>query len=198
MTLTPHHFRPCNGTVYANLFANKTVGLKRNLFWSICIDFSPFEFGGAEEKPNFMAEWLTYPDPEQLFEKGGVWNNSTADDGEASCYFQSIHMEALKWQISLRPIQGQKAWAVDYEFTLESSLMSLGEEYDLEDLDEAIQFDFRGSTTLRFDKFHVSKDCIEPRLNTIKSANDLLRKHIAIKEDLVGTDADFQFLFHFA
>jgi len=185
MKLSSVMFKPRNGTLSAHLFENPTVGVSRNLYWSVHFDFASFQYDGEDEEPNCMVDWLIFPQPERALRQSITASNTLSPMGEASCYFQSTHLQANLWELSLRRSETVESWVLEYDLTVDFWTI---------DEDGPTELQLKGVTDLEFGGFDIVKDNFKPKILAQKDAFDLLSQHIAVDEEWNCYDEGFKFV----
>ena len=185
MKLNSAMFKPGHGTLSAHLFENPRVGVNRDLYWSVCFDFAPFEYDGGKVETNCMVDWLVFPQPKSALQQSMSLSNSLYPKGEASCYFLGTHLEVSSWEFSLRPTEAAKRWALEYELSVDF--------WNLEE-DGSTELKLVGTTDLEFGGFDIVKDNFAPKVTTSEDAFDLLKQHIPIEEGWNCYDEGFKFV----
>src|SRR6266478_5239232 len=61
MRFPVQELRPAGGELYAHVFENPSVGVSRNLFWNLRVEFAPVELDGEERDCSLACEWLVWP-----------------------------------------------------------------------------------------------------------------------------------------
>jgi hypothetical protein len=52
---------PKGGEIYCHIFENEHIGLARNLFWSIRVEFEPVQYGADQFTCSMTCEWIPWP-----------------------------------------------------------------------------------------------------------------------------------------
>jgi hypothetical protein len=76
------------GEMYSQIFENKKVGIKRDIFWSLTINFLPIRYYDDKEyNCSFMIEWMKFPFKNWTDLNGFQLKGNYGDNGcEASFY----------------------------------------------------------------------------------------------------------------
>jgi hypothetical protein len=185
MKLSSAMFKPRNGTLSAHLFENPSVGVNRDLYWSVYFDFAPFEYDGEEVESNCMVDWLIFPQPERTSQQSISASKTLNPMGEASCYFLGTHLESSLWELSLRRLETAKGWTLEYDLSVDFWTL---------DEDGSTELNLKGVTDLEFGGFDIVKDSFAPKVTNPENACDLLSKHIPLKEEWNCYDEGFKFV----
>ena len=55
-----HKLKATGGEIYAHIFENSLVGLPRNLFWSITLEFEPIRYEREDWECSMTCEWIPW------------------------------------------------------------------------------------------------------------------------------------------
>jgi hypothetical protein len=60
-TFPARRLRAKPGTISGHVFENPSVGIERDLFWSISVPFEPIEYQDEEVRPLLQCDWIVWP-----------------------------------------------------------------------------------------------------------------------------------------
>ncbi len=184
--MSPSLFKPLSGTFGPQLFENPPAGARRDLYWSVYFDFQPIDYFDEHLKPNCMLDWLTFPDPAQVFRSPFAVSDLTHPDGNTSVYFRGMHEFSDNWRFQFTPGPEPRFWQLDYNLAV-----------DLADLDEIkTRVRIAGSTRLSFDGFTLVKSNLTPPVTSAEDAVARLREHDDLAGNNVVDDHGFKFVIH--
>jgi hypothetical protein len=112
---------PADGEINGTIFENPHIGLARNLFWGVTVDFEPVTFDGEEWRTSATCEWI----PADLW-GARAWE---ALDGKAldcaygeheieASFYLFEHHAAERVRLSLRRVR-ENLFAVEMELSLD-------------------------------------------------------------------------------
>jgi hypothetical protein len=92
---------PSGGQIYCHIFENRRTGLRRNLFWSITVDFKPIRYGDERFTCSMTCEWIAWSmrDWRELDEK--QIDLDFGEDGIESSFYMTKHDIATHTRLSL-------------------------------------------------------------------------------------------------
>jgi hypothetical protein len=79
------------GEIYCHLFENPQVGVPRNVYWSIRIDFHPIHYEGQDWRCSMTCEWLTWPLRDWRELSGRSLNLNYGDRGSEASFYMCEH-----------------------------------------------------------------------------------------------------------
>lgn len=132
-----------------------------------------------------MVDWLVFPQMERPLQQSVLASKTLNPMGEASCYFQGVHLEASLWELSVRRLEASKCWNLEYDLTIDFWTL---------DEDGPTELQLQGVTDLKFGGFNIVKDNFTPKVIAQNDAFDLLSQHIAIDEEWNCYDEGFKFV----
>ena len=79
------------GRIFAHLFENPRMGVTRNVYWSVTIDFHPIEYADEEWRCSMTCEWLTWPLRDWRDLAGQSLDLNYGDQGSESSFYMWQH-----------------------------------------------------------------------------------------------------------
>ncbi len=93
---------PSGGQMYCHIFENEHTGLKRNLFWSITVDFEPIQYGDERFTCSATCEWIPWPLRDWRQADGKQLDVDFGENGIESSFYVTEHDIATHTTLSLR------------------------------------------------------------------------------------------------
>lgn len=109
-------FLPVSGTISGHLFENQNTGVKRDIYWSIEVEFDEFDLGGNQEQPLFQVEWIKSSKAAPVLKNGGRFSSGEMNSYEASCYFENSHQPVEFFELEIFLEQEPFHYVLGYSF----------------------------------------------------------------------------------
>jgi hypothetical protein len=93
---------PSGGQIYCHIFENRRTGLKRNLFWSLTVDFKPIRYGDETFTCSMTSEWIAWPVRDWRDVDGKEIDVEFGEDGIESSFYMTKHDIATHTTLSLQ------------------------------------------------------------------------------------------------
>ena len=91
------------GEIYGHVFENPKVGVARDLYWNVRVEFEPVQFDGDDWECSLAVEWLTWPVRRWRDLNGmGLGQVRLRDSTECSFYLYAQHHPATFRHFKLR------------------------------------------------------------------------------------------------
>jgi hypothetical protein len=90
-----------NGEIYAHVFENINVGIVRNLFWSITIDFKPVVYAGKKWSCSMTCEWIPWAIKDWRKLHGKHLDVAYGENNIESSFYMGEHNIGLRTQLWL-------------------------------------------------------------------------------------------------
>jgi len=174
------------GEISAHLFENSSVGLTRNLFWSVTLDCKPVLWGEEEWECSFSTEWLTWPVRDWRHLHGQCISSAKNPELVESSFYLAQHHPLKLASLSLSRIDGTPRFnvAVDAMLDLEGF-----DELDGEDVPIVLRCE------AEFTGLVVVPDNLEPAPKTSQEASAVLERFIDLGCFSAPHWDDFRFVF---
>ncbi|KZK96877.1 MULTISPECIES: hypothetical protein [unclassified Pseudovibrio] len=104
------------GEVSGVLFENPRTSVRRNLYWSACIELSRFTYFGEDWKTILSFDWLVLPSEKTSFEI----SDQNIDVVECSWYFIYQHITAKSGTLTLEPVDEYRAFEISFSVVVDS------------------------------------------------------------------------------
>jgi hypothetical protein len=102
MRFPSQSLRPRGGEIYCHVFENDAVGLKRNLFWAIRVDFADVRYGASEWPCSTTCEWIVWP-VRTWKDLDGLTRDLDYGEGGVECsFYMTRHHPAGHTRLSLK------------------------------------------------------------------------------------------------
>lgn len=194
MRFPAEKLKASGGHLYAHIHENASTGLKRNLFWSLKLNFAPLKYCDSEFQCGMMCEWIPWTardwrdlDGEQLdvvFHVDGSVLSGPASV-EASFYMTS-HDQARRVSLKLRRGDGAK-------FTASMSMIADFHGYDEDDADPNLPV--AGEASVDYLGLIIVKGNLFPKPNAEAEAIAAAEQFIDVTKYGPPRDEDWRWVF---
>lgn len=155
-------FFPDPGAIIrADIFENRNVGIKRNLFWSLTIPQMPFEYFGELRQTSISFDFLALHEGTDRFR----FSHKKSKFVECTWYLFQHHC-AKSWELDLKIANDYSSFDVSYKCIFD---------FDGFDRDPCDDLVISGNTKLSFEGIFVGRDNTFPKPNSEADAREVIR-----------------------
>ena len=163
--MSQYQLKAHSGSMYAHLFENPVLRLKRNLYWSFRVDFVAIEYRNKPWVSSIVFEWVTLPEDSKSFPTEFHLDKGSAPRVEATFYLVASHM-MRDWDFTFRCEQQE----LGHKLTLAYSAR-----ISIEDPDNTIiQLEVEDIIPLHLRGVVVCPDTLSPKPNSEDEARTMV------------------------
>ena len=182
------------GEIYSHIHENQLTGLKRNLFWSVFMEFKPIRYAGCKFQCAMLCDWIPWAarDWRQLdgssleveFRKNG--SVKTGPKTVEASFYMTEHDQARRIALRLR---------LDDRTKFTATMKMIVDFHGYADGDKDPNLPAAGRTKINYFGLIIVKDNLRPKLTTESKALAVAEKFTDLSTYRAPVDEGWRWVF---